>query len=172
MEVSSSRRRQAGGPRSSSTCRATSARAAPALPRIEPSPSPPSRRTELPMNLRPSRMAVLLLLSGLGMGCPKDTPEEVTDEAGTCAGPTNGTELPACPLLCDTLAQGEQPPAGADLSRDIRSTALNVKLDSLEATALIQVAGSPSNTLSLKVGSLRISGVSSRCGPLRSEERR
>ncbi|MBM7116705.1 M1 family metallopeptidase [Archangium primigenium] len=123
------------------------------------------------MNMRPLSMTALLLWSGLATGCRNDPaaePEvpEVTDEAGTCASP-RGTDLPECPRLCDARAQGEPPAAGADLSRDIRSTALNVKLDSLEATALIQVAGSSSDTLSLKVGSLRITGVSGRCGPLK-----
>ncbi|QRK04981.1 peptidase M1 [Archangium violaceum] len=118
----------------------------------------------------PRRVFFLLVMSV--WACRSTDPEtevpEVADESLQCPGPGDGTELPACPSLCDSLELASQPlpPSAQDLSRDILSTALDVKLDSLNATALIQMAGTTSRALSLKVGNLRITDVRSRCGKL------
>lgn len=116
------------------------------------------------MRLSPSRTTTFLLLTSLWACRP--TEPAPTEESLACPVPENGAELPACPRLCDDSKLGASPQPGQDPSRDIRSLALSVNLESLNATARVQVADAESGALSLKVGNLQVTGVRSRCGAL------
>jgi len=112
-----------------------------------------------------SRTTIFLLLMSLS-AC-RSTEPAPTEESLACPVSENGADLPACPRLCEYEELSQPPQAAQDPSRDIRSTALSVNLESLSATARVQVAGGESQALSLKVGNLQITGVRSRCGALK-----
>ncbi|MCP3100547.1 peptidase M1 [Myxococcus sp. K15C18031901] len=128
------------------------------------------------MNVVTRRAGVLLSIGGLWACGPtveweSESSAETealaqTQEALTCASLGEGVELNGCPELCALVNPLPRPQPRASLSRNILTTSLDVKLDTLSATAAIQVAPSLATGLSLKVGKIHITGVRSRCGAL------
>ena len=115
-------------------------------------------------------VAILVLLMG-GAGACKcgEAPLErgaVPREAQVCPSPGEGGSLAACPRLCDAVARLPATPPRAAPTRDILSTALDVKLGALRGTATLEVAKSETPGLSLRVGKLGVTGVRGRCGAL------
>ncbi|MCE9670562.1 peptidase M1 [Myxococcus stipitatus] len=128
------------------------------------------------MNVVTRKAIALLSLTGL-WACgptldsePTPAPEMETlgqtQESLSCASLGESTQLNACPELCALVNHLPLPQPRASLSRNILTTSLDVKLDTLSATAAIQVAPSLATGLSLKVGKIQVTGVRSRCGAL------
>ncbi|WP_163996564.1 M1 family metallopeptidase [Pyxidicoccus caerfyrddinensis] len=90
-----------------------------------------------------------------------------TQETLSCPALSEAAQFSGCPELCTIVNRLPLPQPQASLSRNILTTALDVKLDALSATATIQVSPSVATGLSLKVGNLAITGVRSRCGTLK-----
>lgn len=124
------------------------------------------------MNPVTRRAAVLLSLTGLWACGPTEPEPSPAPESDVALGETQESlSCPpladgACPELCAIVNHLPLPQPRASLSRNILTTALDVKMDDLSATAAITVAPALGQGLSLKVGNLQIAGVRSRCGAL------
>jgi hypothetical protein len=85
--------------------------------------------------------------------------------SAACGGGTGG-EGGTSPGGGGTGGTADRPPAAADLTRDILSTALDLDITALTGTATITLAASSSQAASFEIGDLTITAVEDDVGPL------